>query len=170
MGSTGDLRGGNTLPPDWGVKWGLFFDMGSGGVVQPSRLINTKISTALFDLPHNDGTDATRNLAFRNLKRAQVLQLPSGQAVAKLLKLDPLEPSAATGGILSGETPLWFYLLKEAEQQHGGERLGACGSVIVAETLLGLLDMDKFSFMNPDTGVGSRRRGQRWHLPHGGPD
>jgi hypothetical protein len=149
-GPTGDLRGGNVLPGGWAVDWTLFFDTAPGTAVQPSRLINTKIDPALFELPHNDGTDDTRNLAFRNLKRGQSLQLPSGQAVAKLLKADVIDPATASGGILSGETPLWFYLLKEAELQHEGVRLGTCGSTIVAETLLGLLETDKFSFMKTD--------------------
>src|ERR671916_470787 len=47
------------------------------------------------------------------------------------------------------ETPLWYYVLREAEvQQNGGERLGEVGGRIVAEVLLGLLDGDPLSFLS----------------------
>ena len=46
----------------------------------------------------------------------------------------------------SGETPLWYYLLKEAEVCEDGERLGPVGSLIVGEVLLGIVDADPESF------------------------
>jgi hypothetical protein len=46
------------------------------------------------------------------------------------------------------ETPLWYYVLKEAEMQQDGERLGEVGGRIVAEVLLGLLDGDPLSFLS----------------------
>jgi hypothetical protein len=42
----------------------------------------------------------------------------------------------------TGETPLWLYVLLEAERQEDGLRLGEVGGRIVAEVLLGLLDAD----------------------------
>ena len=44
------------------------------------------------------------------------------------------------------ETPLWYYVLKEAEVRAGGEHLGEFGDRIVAEVLLGLLEADPSSF------------------------
>ena len=41
-----------------------------------------------------------------------------------------------------GETPLWFYILKEAEIRGRGETLGPVGGRIVAEVLVGLLQRD----------------------------
>ena len=49
-----------------------------------------------------------------------------------------------------GETPLWYYVLKESEIQAGGERLGEVGGRIVAEVLLGLLEGDPRSYRNVD--------------------
>jgi hypothetical protein len=46
-----------------------------------------------------------------------------------------------------GQAPLWFYILKEAEIQHDGERLGAVGGRIVAEVFLGLLKLDRSSYL-----------------------
>lgn len=43
---------------------------------------------------------------------------------------------------LAVEPPLPFYVMFEAEQEAGGERLGVLGSVIVAETLYGALARD----------------------------
>jgi hypothetical protein len=47
-------------------------------------------------------------------------------------------------------TPLWFYILKEAEVRCQGKKLGPVGGRIVAEVLLGLLDGDPQSFLNVD--------------------
>jgi hypothetical protein len=44
-----------------------------------------------------------------------------------------------------GETPLWYYVLREADVQCGGDRLGSVGATIVGEVLVGLLDLDKTS-------------------------
>ena len=47
-----------------------------------------------------------------------------------------------------GETPLWYYVLKEAEIRQRGERLGEVGGRIVAEVLIGLLEGDPNSYLN----------------------
>jgi len=46
------------------------------------------------------------------------------------------------------ETPLWLYVLAEAEAQHKGEYLGEVGGRIVAEVILELLRHDPTSFLN----------------------
>jgi hypothetical protein len=50
------------------------------------------------------------------------------------------------------ETPLWYYILKEAEIQGQGLRLGQVGSRIIAEVFIGLLEGDSNSYLtrNPD--------------------
>jgi hypothetical protein len=48
----------------------------------------------------------------------------------------------------TGNAPLWFYILKEAELQHDGQRLGSVGGRIVAEVLLGLLAGDPHSYLS----------------------
>lgn len=64
------------------------------------------------------------------------------------------------GGPLAGATPLWYYILREAEYYgvtndpndpavaFGGQHLGPIGSRIVAETLIGLLWHDKSSILH----------------------
>ena len=50
--------------------------------------------------------------------------------------------------MLEQDTPLWFYLLKEAAGEVKGERLGPVGARIVAEVLIGLLKGDPQSYLN----------------------
>jgi len=38
-------------------------------------------------------------------------------------------------------TPLWIYVLKEAEAFHDGDRLGPVGGRIVGEVLVGIADV-----------------------------
>ena len=40
------------------------------------------------------------------------------------------------------ETPLWYYILREAAVCCDGDRLGPVGGRIVGEVLVGLLDLD----------------------------
>ena len=46
----------------------------------------------------------------------------------------------------SGDTPLWYYVLKEAELS-GGARLVGVGARIVGEVFLGLLTLDEHSYL-----------------------
>lgn len=138
-----DLRGFRRLPSAWTVDWSLFFSI-AGSTPQLSRRIDAKLVPALFDLPDDGGS-----LAFRNLLRGQVLNLPSGQDVAKHLGAEVL-----TGDDLGAPdpTPLWFYILKESELRTGGEHLGPVGARIVAEVLLGMLEADPESYISVDPG------------------
>ena len=48
---------------------------------------------------------------------------------------------------LEGSTPLWYYVLKEAELVAGGETLGPVGACIVAECIIGVLQLDSGSYL-----------------------
>ncbi len=52
----------------------------------------------------------------------------------------------ALTALYCNSTPLWYYVLKEAEQLNRGAFLGPVGGRIVAETIIGLLDADDSSF------------------------
>ena len=66
-----------------------------------------------------------------------------------------------------GETPLWYYVLKEAEVRAGGEHLGPVGGRIVAEVLIGLLDADLGSYRNAEPGwLRTASRVQRLSVPY----
>jgi len=60
--------------------------------------------------------------------------LPSGQAIARrmgLPVLTPIQLDALTPFSMEKSTPLWFYILKEAELMENGLRLGPVGGRIV---------------------------------------
>ena len=79
--------------------------------------------------------------------------MPSGQQVAKAMRVTPLSNSALglTESGWGGEAPLWFYILKEAElPPYNGEQLGPVGGRIMAEVLVGLLQRDPNSYLYLD--------------------
>jgi hypothetical protein len=145
VGEFDDLRGFRPLPANWAIDWPLFFAI-DGSTPQPSRRIDARLTGGLFDLPGVPG-DQPQSLAERNLLRGESFGLPSGQDVAKHLGL--LEPLKGEQLEAPEPTPLWFYILKESELD-GGTRLGPVGARIVAEVLLGLLQLDPKAWVNVD--------------------
>jgi hypothetical protein len=86
------------------------------------------------------------NLAFRNLTRGNMVRLASGQQMAAQLEVKPLSSTQILDGAGGAElssltetekesllenTPLWFYVLREAELNGG--RMTGVGGRIVAE-------------------------------------
>jgi Animal haem peroxidase len=147
-----DLRGGVRSERRY-VDWQSFFDFGDEQA-GPSKRIDTRISTPLFHLPL--GAIPTReppqSLIQRDLLRHITWSLPSGQAIAReigapvidaydLRELKPFRQG------LDRSTPLWYYVLKEAELVQGGTKLGPVGGRIVGETVIGLLEQDRGSFL-----------------------
>lgn len=51
---------------------------------------------------------------------------------------------------LQQRTPLWFYVLREAEVMTDGVRLGPVGGRIVAEVIVGLITGDRLSYLRQD--------------------
>jgi hypothetical protein len=147
-----DLRGGARAPRRF-IGWQTFFDFGDGQV-KPNKRIDTKISTALFHLPLGAiaSHDAPTALPQRNLLRHLTWQLPSGQSVAQAIGATPiagadLQELADLGAGFEHSTPLWYYVLKEAEIVADGLHLGPVGGRIVAEVLIGLLQTDERSYL-----------------------
>jgi hypothetical protein len=68
------------------------------------------------------------------------------------LDIEPLtaEQIGLAGHGWREETPLWLYVLKEAEALHDGDRLGAVGGRTVGEVLIGIIDADPESFRAVD--------------------
>jgi hypothetical protein len=59
--------------------------------------------------------------------------------------LSTAEEVGAQAAGWAGETPLWYYILREADVREAGSRLGPVGARIVGEVLVGLLDLDPTS-------------------------
>ncbi len=148
-----DLAGFRPVPAALAVDWALFFELDGRGAPQPSKRIEPRLAGPLMRLPEAMIGQVEReeeaSLAYRDLERGRDCDLPSGEAIAAFMGLEPLSRSEV--GLeshgWSNETPLWYYILREAELRHGGERLGAVGGRIVAEVLLGLLVADPGSYL-----------------------
>ncbi len=147
-----DLLGFRAVPPGGTVDWKLFFDAPGVTPAQRSKKIDGKLVRALMQLPvavtGECEIEDYHSLAVRDLQRGQGVGLPSGEAVARHIGVAPL--TAVQVGIAStgwkGETPLWYYILREADACTGGHRLGPIGGQIVTEVLVGLVDADATSF------------------------
>ncbi len=142
-----------TLPSNWIIDWQRFFELGPAAQVGFSRKLDPFLVDPLKNLPN---VPAPSSLAVRNLLRGRSLGLPPGQSVARRMRFKPLsefEISQGPDGEVAAkhnfhiESPLWYYILKEAEIQGEGKRLGQVGSRIVAEVFVGLLEGDSSSFL-----------------------
>jgi hypothetical protein len=54
------------------------------------------------------------------------------------------------GNKLDQYTPLWYYILKEAEVMENGAYLGPLRGRIVGEVIIGLLQLDRQSYLSAD--------------------
>jgi hypothetical protein len=145
-----DLRGGRRAPRRF-IDWQTFFDFDDGRVRQ-NKKIDTTLSTALFDLLGQPPGEPV-SLATRNLLRNLTMKVPSGQRVAKAMKL-PLVAQADLDDLkpfhLENRAPLWFYVLREAEITADGEQLGPVGGRIVADVIIGLMKGDRQSYLRQE--------------------
>jgi hypothetical protein len=135
------------------VDWSRF--AGTGNKVQKARRFDPLLSRGLDNLRfESTAVEGLKRLAVRNLLRGYSLSLPTGQAVAMAMGIDPL-PEEVVGDAdtqdlrdalamnrFDSQTPLFYYLLREASVQVDGRHLGEVGSRIVAETLVGLIKGD----------------------------
>ena len=151
-----NLNGGRPIPSDLRMDWKNILPVDPNFPARKPRKIDTKLSLPLADLPGSvvPPPDPTTHLAVRNTLRGKRVGLPSGQQVARAMRVDVL--SNATLGLSSdpgwgGEAPLWYYILREAElPPYNTERLGPVGGRIVAEVLVGLLQRDPNSYLYLD--------------------
>lgn len=165
------LGQGPTLPFSWIIEWDRFVDKGSSFADHFARKIDTRLAPPLRDIVNEGNQAATiairtilKRLARRNLLRGYLLSIPTGQALAEAMEVPPLTPAELTAGNNPGmndilleagfleRTPLWYYVLKEAEVRANGNSLGELGSRIVCETIIGLLVNDPASYLNEEGG------------------
>jgi hypothetical protein len=97
--------------------------------VKPNKRIDTKISTPMFNLPLGAiaSHDTPQALPQRNLLRHLTWSLPSGSRSPRdgRARHSRTPTSASCSPTASVEsTPLWYYVLKEAELVEDGLHLG----------------------------------------------
>jgi Animal haem peroxidase len=173
--TSGNLGGGERLPSNWIADFRRLYDFGEANkpnlVVPPEKFnramrIDTRLAEALKDLRRVPGED---NLAIRNLTRAGMVTLATGQQMATFLKnrgvtltrLTKAQLRDGNNGVdldgltrpqrdaLLKDTPLWFYILREAELNAG--RLKGVGARIVAETFHRAMEGSQHSIVRDDT-------------------
>lgn len=160
----GGMMGLPTLPDNWIIDWNRFIDGSGTHTNRVARKIDARLALALQDM-RNEGPGMSgimAHLAARNLRRGHVFNLPDAQSIIAAMSADgiDIEPmtrdeiaSDSTGdavcdGGFDQSTPLWFYVLKEAQVKADGERLGPLGSRLIGETLVGLIVTDPNSYIN----------------------
>lgn len=174
--------GGLVLPSNWVADFRRLYDFGEAGrddlkvgadEFNFTKRIDTLLVNPLQHLPLGSfgGRDAVvraagrqLNLAFRNLTRAGMVRLASGQQMAEHLELAPLSPEQIADGdrgaslnVLAddqrnafvADTPLWFYILREAELNQG--RLTGVGGRIVAEVFHRAMEGSRASIVRDPT-------------------
>ncbi|MEL7728097.1 heme peroxidase family protein [Citromicrobium bathyomarinum] len=144
------------LPKVWVIDWSNF--LVADDDARTARPTDTSLADGLDRL--DVMIDALRVLPVRNLRRSYVLNIPTAQSVQAEVDAVPLSDKELRGfgndlladlGYLE-DTPLWLYILLEAELRAGGKTLGPMGSTLVAEVLIGLLLQDKNSILHRGTG------------------
>ncbi len=158
-----DLLGFRPVPRERAIDWTLFFDVPGAMTAQRGKKIDGKLVRALIELPvavtGECEIEDYHSLAVRDLQRGQGVGLPSGESVARHMGIAPLtaEQVGIAGTGWRGETPLWYYILREADACAAGNHLGPVGGRIVAEVLVGLIDADATSFRHNSQNWKSRR-------------
>jgi hypothetical protein len=172
------------IPDDELVEWGAFFDgLPTSGSRVSSNFIDTSLSPEMHGLSPGtirlgSETEAINpsTLPVRTLLRGARARVASGQEVAEALvsqgqiaaneQLTSAELSCDTSdwsgsalrnNALENNTPLFYYILKEAELKTGGLTLGPVGGHIVAEVIQSALESDPQSY--------HAIAGPRWKLP-----
>jgi len=128
------------------VDWRYLFDFGCGRV-QFARPLDVRIGRSFHRLPFVKSKDVKeQSLPFRNIRRGVGYGLPSGEKVAMRLGLDPLTVPL-TEKLCTAGTPLWYYILHEAEMLGHGEYLGPVGGTILGECFLTIMRHDDESYL-----------------------
>jgi hypothetical protein len=147
------------------VQWPQVLDLSDPTADRADKL-DVKMAKDLLNLPFV--TNGEKSLATRNFLRGQAFRLPSGETIAEACErpgseigqvssvAKALAAEANPPASLDAGTPLWLYILAEAsaigqEMSPGsfvqGEGLGPVGGRIVAETIIGLLELDNGSYL-----------------------
>jgi Animal haem peroxidase len=185
-GTSGALGGNSPLPSIWIADFRRLYNFGQAGrqdLVVPDAKFNramridaslahplAKLPQATIGPPRVAMKDPRHDLAFRNLTRAKMVNLATGQQMVAFLKGKGVNVKALTAAeirqgagdgvslasltkaardAIVARTPLWFYVLREAELNNG--RLAGVGARIVAETFHRAMEGSQTSIVRDPT-------------------
>ncbi len=126
------------------IDWLHFVDMPRSDRPQSSKRVDGYLNGSLL-------STASTGHVIDTLLLGNACQLPSGQAIARQIGTTPLQnDDFGLADLLdTGEgTPLWLYVLKEAEVIQDGMRLGPVGAAIVGDLVVDLIQRDPASYTN----------------------
>ena len=194
-GTSGGLDNGARLPSNWIADFRRLYNFAEAGRLDLAvplgkfnfaRRIDTRLTNPLALLPSGSFGETgpvpapQANLAFRNLVRGNMVKLASGQqmaALAGVTALTPAEIATGDGGVdlsglvpgllseLTSNTPLWLYILREAEFNNG--QLTGVGGRIVAEVFHRAMEGSEHSIVRDPVGVppsGRTRSHSGWSI------
>ena len=173
---------GDRLPSNMVVEMDRLMNLDGSVPLRNAEPIDTHLTPPLGDMVNAEAGmhKVLKHLARRNLRRGHRLNLPTAQACldglerqgivlprlsAEQLAVGPLGEHVVANGFQEA-TPLWFYVLAEAEfetsqmqpEDPGHGRLGSLGSRLVSEVLVGLIKHSPGSvWATPGSDQG------RWH-------
>jgi hypothetical protein len=163
-----DLAGHKPLGRFDHVDWSFFFDLGNGTQPQPSLPIQPFISPPMLNMPAEIlgpiKSSVERSVAYRDLRRGQLLKLPVPDDVATKMRLkedekvpndliwskvkERLVESGSSYDPSGKPVPMWLYILFEAQELRGGRHLGPMAARIVSDVFIGLLKADPESVLS----------------------
>ena len=179
-------EGFSAVPPHLVIDWKYLLDINPCHEFVKTKAFDSLLPDELIRMPDpivgKFASDNDRSLAFRNLLRGYALGLPSGQDVADALqslgypvnaKPDITQVQnfdclpADVKSKLTQHTPLFFYLMVEAEQLGDGKKLGPAASAILMEVFGTMLSKCKTSFLkdptwHPDPCVAKEDPSNKW--------
>jgi hypothetical protein len=163
------LTGFRAMNPAWGIDWGRFIDIDIRDYDVPGPVkkrlqfayrIDTSAVNPLANLPASVASDPPPSLPQRNLLRGWRLGLPSGQSVAKAMRVKPmadadiligkfvdnppappdpdaLKPITSISNVFANNCPLWTYILAETRSFKEKVKIPVKENVVIETPKLG---------------------------------
>lgn len=184
MNSVAELKG--QLPDHWVIDWNRFLDSQRPPTNTADR-IDTRVAAGMEllpgpSLPEIKIVGRLSSICARNLKRGYHRFIASGQKIGKALALEGMpilsnedvcsafESSSASVILrqngLDGDTPAWAYFLCEAKLLGKGNKLGPVCAMIVANTIIGLLQLDDNSVLRVNGGTWTPKDSPLFKIGH----
>src|ERR1700730_3036867 len=176
-----EVHKSGALDPAFAIDWRRFFTPR-----QVAGIIDTTIAEPMFELPIEAlrrfkvpiSHDNPAELPVRTLWRGAAMKLPAGEQLRDALcpeseiadtsaEFPDYKPTKILSDLgFAGRTPLWYYILLEAEVNERGVNLGALGSRLLAEVIEGALRADPTSMIS-QLERDPKWRPEKWDTPAG---
>jgi hypothetical protein len=158
------------LPDHWVIDWDR---MTRTAAVGGAEKIDLNFANDMLNVMGASDIPVHGSILFRNLMRGFHRRIPFGQVLADACGIKPLDEDDIRAVLPAGsdrqpgsralrefaidfgflkETPAWLYFLAEARHHEAGEKVGPTASVIIADTIVGLMRHLESDVLNPGAG------------------